>query len=429
MTADGIARRDGPRLDAVTADLVARFGRERTGVYSLDRMRSLMARLGSPQETYRVVHVAGTSGKTSTCYAVRELLEGAGVRTGLTISPHIAHLDERAQVGGHPLGTGRFLGQLEALHDELTGWGQTPSFFEFMAAAAFWIFAREGVQVAVVEVGLGGRLDATNVVERADKVCAIASIGLDHTEVLGDTVTEIAREKGGIIGSGNRVLVQQQDPRILDELRSCATDATSFTVITPRGELPAHLGYQRANTALAVAAYETLTPELALPPLTTADYTRAAAATPPGRFEELSVHGRTVLLDTAHNPQKLTALRERVLGTLPRPYTLCVAFSEAPDHKLAGVLDELHAFDPERFIVTEYDPGSTPTGKRPVPAELITTLAQDLGINAVAQPDATLALHEGLRPGTGSLIITGSTFLIAQLRPALLAAADHPALA
>lgn len=126
--------RDGSRLDAVTADLVVRFGRERTGVYSLERMRRLMRRLGDPQEHYRVVHVAGTSGKTSTCYAVRELLESAGVRTGLTVSPHISHLDERVQIHGGPLDTDQFISHVDTVLDKIKDWDDTPSFFEFMAA-------------------------------------------------------------------------------------------------------------------------------------------------------------------------------------------------------------------------------------------------------------------------------------------------------
>lgn len=253
-------------------------------------------------------------------------------------------------------------------------------------------------------------------------MCAIASIGLDHTEVLGETRPAIARQKGGIIQPGNRVVVQRQDSEVLEVLRQCADRAASFSTVTPCSTLPEELGYQRANASLAAAAYEALRDDLGLPPLQSTDLARAAAATPPGRFERLMINGRTVLLDTAHSVQKLSAMRERSVGALPAPYVLCVAFSEAPEKKINEMVTELAMFAPIQIVATEYDAQSSPTGKRAVPCDRIATLVDALNIVTQSVHDPRQAIRTCLQHTRGTVIVTGSTYLVAQLRPELLAA-------
>src|SRR5688572_622401 len=184
--------------------------------YTLDRMQALLAFLGDPQEKLRVVHIAGTSGKTSAAYFVRGLLQASGARTGLTISPHMVSLAERVQIAGAPVSDAAFVQYIHDFLPLVEKSGLQPSYFEIIIALAFWVFAHEDVDFAVIETGLGGLLDATNTVRRADKVCVITDIGLDHTDILGETIPEIAAQKAGIIQPGNIVVVQNQQSAALN---------------------------------------------------------------------------------------------------------------------------------------------------------------------------------------------------------------------
>ncbi|MCA9326649.1 hypothetical protein KC976_03555, partial [Candidatus Saccharibacteria bacterium] len=170
--------------------------------YTLDNMCALMDHIGSPQEKIRVVHVAGTSGKTSTSYYAAALLRAAGLQVGLSVSPHVDQINERLQINGQPLSEAEFCQVLTEFLNAIKDAPVKPSYFELLTAMAFWEYARRGVDAAVMEVGLGGLLDATNVISRRDKICLITDIGLDHTEILGDTLVEIAQQKAGIIQPG-----------------------------------------------------------------------------------------------------------------------------------------------------------------------------------------------------------------------------------
>ena len=179
--------------------------------YSLDRLRTFLSEIGNPQETRRVVHIAGTSGKTLTAYFIRALLQEAGQVTGLTVSPHVLSITERVQINGKPLPDDEFVGYLERFLEIVRASEVPLTYFEVLVAFAQWVFDERQVDYAVVETGLGGLLDGTNTVTRADKVCVITDMGLDHTEVLGDTIEAIARQKAGIIQPGNPVFLLEQD--------------------------------------------------------------------------------------------------------------------------------------------------------------------------------------------------------------------------
>jgi dihydrofolate synthase/folylpolyglutamate synthase len=178
----------------------------------LDRIESFLISVGEPHRAYPVIHVAGTNGKGSVCALVTASLVAAGYRVGTTISPHLEHLNERVQIDGQPIDDASLTEAIEHIDRARWDWarsagvaGNPLTYFEYMIAVAFWEFARRQVDVAVVEVGLGGRLDATNVVDPL--VCAIPHIGLDHTDQLGNTLAEIAGEKAGIIKDGVPVVL------------------------------------------------------------------------------------------------------------------------------------------------------------------------------------------------------------------------------
>ena len=162
--------------------------------YTLDVMKALMEHLGNPQNQLRVLHVAGTSGKTSTAYYCAALLKEAGKKVGLSVSPHVDTVNERLQINGQPMPEAEFCKVLSEFLDVVAESGIKPSYFELLVAMTYWEFARQKVDYAVIEVGLGGLRDGTNVIERADKVCLITDIGLDHTEILGHTLTKITGE-------------------------------------------------------------------------------------------------------------------------------------------------------------------------------------------------------------------------------------------
>ncbi|MDR0285476.1 MAG: hypothetical protein LBI33_11425, partial [Propionibacteriaceae bacterium] len=223
-------------LDQALERVLAFTGVRQAGRSSPAAVRRALARLGDPHDRLRVVHVAGTSGKTSTSYYLRALLEAAGQRTGLTVSPHIEGFNERVQIGGSPLAAGVFGGYVEAMLDRLAPLRGELTFFEFVTALALTVFDREAVRYAVVEVGIGGTDDATNVLRRRDKVAVLTPVGLDHTEKLGHTIAAIAAHKAGIIGPGGVAFTAPQvDEAMAVITRRAADIGATVHVVDPDG--------------------------------------------------------------------------------------------------------------------------------------------------------------------------------------------------
>lgn len=167
----------------------------------LERMRDLMFRLGNPQDTLKFVHVAGTNGKGSACTLLSRILTEAGYKTGLYTSPHLLRVNERMRINGVDIPDAALCSAAEIVKQAVNGMDDLPTEFEIITAMAFWYFAQQACDVVVLETGLGGRLDATNVIS-VPEVAVIMNIGLEHTEVLGDTLEKIAQEKAGIIKPG-----------------------------------------------------------------------------------------------------------------------------------------------------------------------------------------------------------------------------------
>src|SRR6185503_853071 len=308
--------------------------------YSLNRMRAFLDFLGDPQEKLRIVHVAGTSGKTSAAYFIRGLLQASGVRTGLTVSPHIVSVTERLQIDGAPVSDAAFVQYVTAFLPLVEQSGLRPSYFEIIIALAFWVFAREEIAIAVIETGLGGLLDATNTVRRADKVCVITDIGLDHTDILGETIPEIAAQKAGIIQQDNIVVVQDQSPEALDVITKTAAAkhaALHIAHAATNVQLPP---FQQRNFGVALAAYA----QLGDPKRTQKQIDAVALQTPPGRLEVYEAAGKTVILDGAHNAQKLQALHEALTARGVTKTAAMVNMAAAPHSKIDAALNVLREF-------------------------------------------------------------------------------------
>lgn len=290
------------------------FGLKARGAkFGIDRMRVFTEALGHPERALPVIHLAGTNGKGSTAAMLDAILRAAGRHTGMYTSPHLIRLGERVQVDRRGLTEQEitaYVAELRPVAERLAAADPSlhPSFFEFMTAMAFLQFARRGCDVAIVEVGLGGRLDATNVVEPS--VAVITSIGLDHCEMLGTTHAAIAEEKAGIIKCGHPVVIGRLPPDAEEVVRRRAT-AGGCPIRSVREEFGERIEgypetnlegeYQRWNAATAVLITRCLPPEWGV----TAEHVREGLrhADWPGRWQRLKVGGRPLILDASHNPE------------------------------------------------------------------------------------------------------------------------------
>ena len=398
-------------LDSALDALLHFSGRRTRGHSSVDTLRALLDHLGNPERRYRLVHVAGTSGKTSTAYLIRGLIEAAGFRTGLTVSPHVVAVNERVQVAGVPLPEDRFVAYVNEFLPLAAALNRELTYFELGVGLALWVFAQEKVQYAIVEVGIGGTRDATNALQSEDKLCVVAAVGLDHTQLLGDSVDEIAVHKAGIVGERNTVVVVEQDEVVLDVVRERAEEMGGRVVVaTP----PAGAHYQVRNLALARASVEVLAMRdgFAMP---LADVTE----TPPARYERFACDGRRLVLDGAHNPQKVAALVDALRDDRVTAAAAMVTLLQAPDTKLASTLSLL-APVVTHLVVPEYELGDGDKVKRSFPADVVVEQARAVGISAeiVRSPDKGLAALLA-RPEC-DLLVTGSLYLASLVRPLVL---------
>ncbi len=286
-------------------------------IFGIDRMRALAVEIGHPERAFACVHVAGTNGKGSVSAMVEAILHAGGWRTGLFTSPHLIHLGERVQVDRVRLTEEeivRYAAEIERTGAKPgTNPELAPTFFEYLTAMAFLQFARKKCDVAVIEVGLGGRLDATNVV--TPEVSVITSIAMDHCEILGDTIEKIAAEKAGIIKPGRPVVLGRVPPAAERVIRAIAAErgAPLVSVAEEFGDnvetYPStnlEGDYQRWNAATATLVGRLLGQRWRL----TSDVIARGLARVdwPGRWQRTTVGGRLLMLDASHNPEGAAVL-------------------------------------------------------------------------------------------------------------------------
>jgi dihydrofolate synthase/folylpolyglutamate synthase len=414
------------------------------GDLKLDRMRTLLARLGNPQDRLRLVHIAGTKGKGSTSAMLAAVFRQAGYATGLFTSPHLCRVEERFQVDGRSISEP----ELTALLDEVWRAGRSLAgltFFEVATAVGFLHFVRRRCQAAVIEVGLGGRFDSTNVCRPA--LAVIASISFDHTRQLGNRLALIAREKAGIVKPGRPTLsgataaearaviaavCRQRGSRLRElgvdfhfeaepgqvtaaGLRRPRLRVTTWRRTWPTLELNLLGAHQAANAAVAVACVEELRQQgWHLPDSAVA--AGLAGVTWPARME---VIGRRpwVVLDCAHNVASAEAVVE-TLGAFP-PGRRLLLFAGSSDKDLAGMFRVLAPHFSEAFL-TRY--GDNPRGAAP---EELLTLWNEAGGGAATLLPTPVAAWTAAQAQAGPedlVCITGSVFLAGELRPLLVAA-------
>lgn len=392
--------------------------RDMKGKYQLGRIQTLLEYLGNPQESFKSIHIAGTSGKTSTAYFVRGFLEAAGCKTGLTVSPHIVAINERVQVSGLPLEEARFLEYLNDFLRLLEMTDLKPTYFELLIALAYRVFAYEKVDYAVIETGLGGLLDGTNTISRADKVCVITDIGLDHTEVLGTMLQLIAEQKAGIIQPHNYVLVREQSEEVMEVFeRVASTKDAQLEIISDMTAPSALPEFQHGNWALALAVYNYISQRDKLSEITLEQREAVAHQTPPGRGEIYRINGKTVILDGAHNPQKLEALLYSLKLQHITSAAVLANFIESPGSKLQRLIALLLPLA-SYWVVPEFSAGQDLKSRHSFAARQIVDEARSSVVRA--EIDTQVALEKLLARPEQILLITGSLYLVSLLRPELI---------
>ena len=356
---------DQARIEAIEAALLKRWPETRIEP-TLERIAALVDILGSPQLTYPTIHIGGTNGKTSTSRMIDSLLFEMGLRTGRFTSPHLESFLERIAINGEPISAAELIysyNDIAAYLDLIDQKFPHPiSFFEAITALAFVAFAEHPIDIGVIEVGMGGQWDATNVVD--PDVCVIMPIGLDHTEYLGETLTEIAQTKAGIIKEGGFVILAQQEPESAVELlkqaaavgADVAREGLEYSVLTRSvavgGQLvtiqgikeiytdiylPLHGKHQASNAAAALVAVEAFFGDQDLD----MEAVRAgfAQVQSPGRCEVVH-RNPTIILDAAHNPHGAAAIAQTLQSEFTFDEVIGI-FAPMADKDVPGILLEL----------------------------------------------------------------------------------------
>jgi dihydrofolate synthase/folylpolyglutamate synthase len=384
-------------------------------------MHRLCSLLGMPQNRFASIHVVGTNGKTSVTRMTAALLEAEGVRTGAYTSPHILDWRERIQIGGEPISAEAFTRALERAEesaqvaDRAAGEEGPVTQYELLTAAAFLAFAEARVQIAVIEAGLGGRLDATNVIP--SKVTVLTSVGLDHTEWLGDTVEEIAAEKLAVLRD-HSTLVTGDLPEKVKAFVDEETDRRPVSVVYSRSESP---GFREQNYFVAENAADAFLGgnphEPVIEPVQQLEESLLASI--PGRAE-VRDGDPTEVLDVAHNPDGARAL----VGTMPsligeREVICCLAILQGKDAK--GIVEALAAAC-ERFVCTQIPEeemrGTGRPDARAISADELVELCHEAGAEAeaVTNPHQAWARARELAKRAGGVALAaGSHYLLSSI--------------
>jgi dihydrofolate synthase/folylpolyglutamate synthase len=424
-------------------DSLASLGHELRGVnFSLDPIRRILATLGHPEKRYPTAIVAGTNGKGSSSAMLASILESAGYRTGLYSSPHLVRVNERMQVNGEEIPDDEFAFAFTEVWECVRGLLDAgtlearPSFFEYLTATAFLHFARAGVDFAVLEVGLGGRLDATNVTE--PRVAVITNIALDHQEILGSTIAAIAGEKAGVIQAGRPAVSSCEDPDAREVIQRRAaelgaplieTEASAQLSIRPSragtyefdlaldgdsfpGLVSPLMGrFQVTNAVAAVAAAQQLTRQ-GWKISVAAIREGLGRARWPGRLEVVAEHPLLVL-DGAHNPAAARVVADFVREQW-HDKRLRLIYASMRD-KAIGEISELLFPLAEKIYLTR------PDQPRAVAPDEILAASRSLPQEVVLEPDPARALEVALLDSGPEdvILVAGSLFLVGEIKQAL----------
>jgi dihydrofolate synthase/folylpolyglutamate synthase len=386
---------------------------------SLDRMWPLLDKVGNPHTKLKVIHIAGTSGKTSTCYYISALLSASGCKVGLTVSPHVDSVTERIQINNSPLKESLFCKELEEFINLINDLEIQPSYFELLIVFVLWQFVRQNVDYAVVETGLGGLIDGTNVVTREDKVCVITDIGFDHMDILGDTLDKIASQKAGIIHYKNQVFVYSQQPQTTNQIkrRAKAKDAQLSTLNQDLLQKNSNYDFSRLpdfqirNWLLAeeicnfVAKRDSFELNKIFLP---------SDVIVPGRMETTILHDKSILImDGAHNRQKVGMFCESFKKIYPnKTAIIMLALKKGKEYK--QVIDELEEISSEIVLTTFSASQDLPVkSQNPI---MLADYCSSKSINNIIIEDHADAMKYLLNSNEDIKVVIGSFYLLGQIR-------------
>jgi dihydrofolate synthase / folylpolyglutamate synthase len=428
------------QLNALVPELYGKPGQPRRK-FSLTEVRTLLTAVGDPQHSFASVLIAGTNGKGSTAATLASILTAAGLRSGLYTSPHLERPNERIRVNREEIADDAFARLYFRVHDvgqDLVLQGslpQLPSYFEILTALAFLYFKECKIDLAVLEVGMGGRLDATNVVEPLLSI--ITDISLDHTEWLGSTISAITREKAGVLRRGGTMITLPQHPEANQVLGEVAAELGANTVaavpyMPPAGtrgpysiealgatvavDSPLAGAHQQRNVALAIAAAAELARNHGFPitPAALEDGIRHTRW--PGRLERVATSGLEWILDVAHNPAGAWALRAGLRGILEVRKPRVLIFSCLRDKPIAEIAQILFPLFDQVIVAPIH------TARAAVIEDLLAAAAPT-GTQAVAAQSVGEAVRIAQRRASGGVVVVaGSVYLVGEVRTLLLAA-------
>ncbi len=433
------------QLNAMVPELYARAGQPRRK-FSLDEIRILLAELGDPQKRFPSVLIAGTNGKGSTASTLASILTAAGLRTGLYTSPHLERVNERMRINRAEISDNDFARIFFRVHDAAQALvlaeklPQLPSYFELLTAQAFLYFAEAGVQIAVLEVGMGGRLDATNIVDPLLSI--ITDISLDHTEWLGSTIGAIAREKAGILRRGGTMITLPQHPEANEMLGEVATELdvcgiSAVPYMPPLGEptgsyrvdalgaqievdSPLKGAHQHRNLALAIAAAVELKERHGFPITPEAVVMGIKETCWPGRLERIARNGVEWILDVAHNPAGVWALRAGLHGWLGEAKAPALIFGCLRDKPVGEMAQILFPFFDQVILAPIQS-------ARAAAMDDLLAAARRTGTPAVAAASVSEALRLATERAAGkTVVISGSVYLVGEARALLTGAKIEP---
>jgi dihydrofolate synthase/folylpolyglutamate synthase len=414
------------------------YGLQKYGMkFGLDNITKLLAAAGNPHRSFRSVHVAGTNGKGSTSAITESILRTSGVTTGLFTSPHLVNFSERIRVGGTEIPEKDIIDLAEEVRGLASGLEDfSPTFFEVVATMAFLYFKRMKVDWAVVEVGLGGRLDATNVI--MPEVSVITSIGFDHREFLGRTLKEIAGEKAGIIKEERPVVSAPQQPEAMEVIERRCEEKKSplfsygrdFSAVTKEIDesgvaldysgvdrygglrIPLRGGHQVINASLAIKTIEIIS---GLYPEISCDVRKGLETVNwPGRLDMVR-SSPAVMIDGAHNPEAACVLSAYLRKLLKEKYRrIILVLGIMGDKDIDGILGHLLPLSAATIF-------TAPAYGRAASPEALARRASDLNYEARTAPTVAeaLAMAEDLRHPGDLVVVTGSFYTIGEVREIL----------
>jgi len=420
-----------------------------TGEAGIRRTKNLLQLLDNPQEKIKVIHIAGTSGKGSTAYLTSLLLAQQGFKTGLQVSPHLLDIRERFQINSVLISKEKFTlytAEIIPLIEKckVTQWGKL-TFFEINVCLAFYIFYKEKVDYAVMETGLGGLFDATNVVQNPGKLALLTKIGLDHMSVLGRTLSDIASQKAGIIRKGNTAITVQQKPTVMNVFHSISKKQHAVLNVLQKNINYKNINiskkgiefdikykdlecknlilslignYQAENASIALAALYELSQQYNFKINKQKIYLAFGNANFKGRFEVRKIANKEIVLDGSHNPQKIKAFISSLLRIYPgRQFDFLLSFSEGKNQivTMAGML-KLIIPNANKIYISSFVLEGNDLLHQSVDTEKIASVLRKLGFHnyEIIKTDKNRFLKI-LAENRLALVITGSLYFIGSI--------------